>query len=227
MTFSLMRLMAVAALPAALGAQATKATSPADAALNRALRAYAATRTTRALFEQTLINPLTGTTASASGELFMRKPNQLAVRFVNPAGDRLVADGRLLWVYLPSQNPKQVMRLPQGKAGTGGIDVMGQFFDAPRTRYTITDAGAASIGGRATRALKLMPKAGSAAAFVQATVWVDDKDGRLRQFEVTDANGLVRRVALTKVDVNGALPKDVFRFVIPEGVKVVAQPGMP
>lgn len=227
MTNLLPRLILLAMLPAVLGAQAAKSASTADATLERALKAYGATRTMRATFEQTLTNPLTGTTANASGELFMRKPNQIAVRFANPAGDRLVADGKLLWIYLPSQNPKQVIRLPQGANGTGGIDVMGQFFDAPRTRYTITDVGASSIGGRAVHAIKLVPRAGKSAAFVRATVWVDNKDGRLRQFEVVDANGLVRRVALTKLDVNATLPKDAFRFIIPQGARIVEQPGMP
>lgn len=214
----------VACLPLMLHAQRTVAT---DVTLDRALKAHTATRTTRAKFSQTLTNPLTGTTANASGELLMKRPNQLAVKFTDPAGDRIVADGKLLWVYLPSQNPKQVIRLPQGKAGTGGIDVIGQFFDSPRTRFVVTDGGAIKVGGRATHALVLVPKAGKASAFVRATVWVDDRDGQLRQFEVTDANGLVRRVTMTKLDVNAALPGDAFRFMMPAGAKIVEQPGMP
>lgn len=214
----------VACLPLTLPAQTTSGT---DATLDRALKAHNATRTTRAKFSQALTNPLTGTTANASGELLMKRPNQISVRFTDPAGDRIVADGKLLWVYLPSQNPKQVIRLPQGKAGTGGIDVIGQFFDSPRTRFAITDGGALKVGGRATRALMLVPKPGKTATFVRALVWVDDRDGRLRQFEVTDANGLVRRVTMTKLDVNVTLPGDAFRFMMPAGAKLVEQPGMP
>ena len=105
--------------------------------------------------------------------------------------------------------------------------MIGQFFDSPRTRFAISDGGALKVGGRATRALILVPKAGKAAAFVRATVWVDDRDGQLRQFEVTDANGLVRRVTLTKLNVNTTLPSDAFRFLMPAGAKMVEQPGMP
>ncbi len=214
----------VAALPFMVLAQST---TRADAVLDRALKAHSATKTTRATFSQTLTNPLTGTTANATGQLLMKRPSQISVKFTDPAGDRIVADGKLLWIYLPSQNAKQVIRLPQGKAGTGGIDVIGQFFDAPRTRFAISDGGALKIGGRATRALILVPKAGKSAAFVRATVWVDDRDGQLRQFEVTDANGLVRRVTLTKLDVNTTLPTDAFRFLMPAGARLVEQPGMP
>lgn len=212
----------VLALTAALFAPQAPAV---DATLGRALKAHGATVTTRARFEQTLTNPLTGTTAKARGELLMKKPAQIAVSFLDPKGDRIVADGKLLWIYLPSQNPKQVIRLPQGKGTTGGIDVIGQFFDNPRSRYTITDAGRAKIGGRATHALLLVPKPGRGANFARATVWIDN-GGVLRQFEVTDANGLVRKVELTKVETNIGLPASAFRFMMPAGAKIVETPMM-
>lgn len=192
--------------------------------LDRALKAYNAARTTRATFTQVLTNPLTGTTARASGELLMRRPNQVSVTFTDPRGDRIVADGRLLWVYLPSQDPRQVIRLPQGAGGTGGVDVMGQFFDSPRSRFIVTDAGNATIGGRATHALRLVPRAGKGAAFVSGIVWVDDRDGHVRQFEVTDGNGLVRRVTLTKVETNVKVNAKSFTFVMPSGARLVEQP---
>ena len=42
--------------------------------------------------------------------------------------------------------------------------------------------GAATIAGRATRAVKLTPKDAQAAPFQRATVWVDPQDGTLRHF---------------------------------------------
>src|SRR5437868_2962102 len=75
-----------------------------DATLDRGLRAYNSARTTKATFEQMLSNPLTGSSSKARGELLMRRPNQLSVKFTDPSGDRIVADGGMLWVYLPSQN---------------------------------------------------------------------------------------------------------------------------
>ena len=197
-----------------------------DATLDRAIHTYQAAKTLKATFEQTLTNPLTGSSSRAHGELIMRKPNQLSVRFLDPDGDRIVADGAMLWVYLPSQNAKQVIRVPQGKAGMGGIDVIGQFFDSPRTRFTITDAGALKIGERATHALRMVPKKATG-TFAQAIVWIEDDGGQLRQFEVTDANGLVRRVSLGRVDVNGKIDPATFQFMMPRGAKLVDQFATP
>lgn len=218
-------LSSVTAAASAQKVDTGRAASSTDATLDRALRAYGRAKTTRASFDQVLTNPLTGTSAKAKGELLMDRDGRLSIRFIDPAGDRVVADGSMLWVYLPSQNPTQVIRAPQGKGGVGGVDVMGQFFDNPRGRFSIADAGAARIGSNATHALKLTPKK-TGGAFTVATVWVDDATGQLRQFEVTDGNGLVRRVTLTKVETNVKLDSSAFRFIMPKGAKLLQQPGV-
>jgi hypothetical protein len=64
----------------------------------------------------------------------------------------------------------------------GSIDLIGAFFSNPRSRYTIPDAGAATISGRATRAVNLLPRTKDA-SFTRARVWIDSEDGILRQFE--------------------------------------------
>lgn len=216
-------LLAAAALGAAALAplRAQSAPPSVDAVVDRAVQTYANVRTMRATFEQTLTNPLTGTTVVARGELQQRRPNLLSVRFTDPRGDRIVADGKVLWVYLPSTNPGQVIRMPLGESGAG-VDLTTALLDSPRTRFTITDAGQATVNGRATRMLTLVPRA-PRADFSRATVWVDTATGRVPQFEVTDANGLVRRVRLTNLRLNAAVDASAFRFAPPKGVKVFDQ----
>jgi outer membrane lipoprotein carrier protein len=86
----------------------------AEAMVERAAAAYAKVKTVRARFEQRLRNPLTGSTIVQQGTLQQRLPNELAVVFTNPKGDRIVADGKALWVYTPSSAPGQVIKLPVG-----------------------------------------------------------------------------------------------------------------
>src|SRR5215203_6678774 len=78
--------------------------------LDRAVAAWAKVRTARATFEQTITNSLTGRTLTATGEYQQQRPGKLAVRFSDPANDRIVADGTRLWLYLPSTTPGQVIR---------------------------------------------------------------------------------------------------------------------
>jgi len=190
----------------------------------RAVKAWSKVRTLRATFEQTVTNPITGSAMHSRGELQQRKPNRLAITFSDPAGDRIIADGAHVWLFLPSATPGQVIRMTTAQAGASNTDLIGQFLDAPRSRYEITDAGSDSVNGRATRALVLVAKPGQALPFIRAKVWIDAKDSLIRQFESTDRNGVSRRVRLLTLSPNATVDSAAFRFTVPSGVRVVSPP---
>jgi outer membrane lipoprotein carrier protein len=197
---------------------------PVDSVIARAVSAWSKVRTLRATFEQTVTNPITGSAMHSRGEMQQRKPNRLAITFADPAGDRIVADGAHVWLYLPSATPGQVIRMTTAEAGASNTDLIGQFLDTPRSRYEITDAGAEQVGGRATRALVLVAKPGQSLPFLRAKVWVDDKDSLIRQFESTDRNGISRKVRLLTLTPNATVDSAAFRFRVPSGVRVVSPP---
>ena len=185
------------------------------------MAAWAKVRTARATFEQTITNSLTGRTLTATGEYQQQRPSKLSVRFSQPANERIVADGSRLWLYLPSTTPGQVIRTSLKSGGSGTVDLTAQFLTSPRSRYTITEKGAAQVSGRATHAYDLVPKQKQSAQFDAATVWIDDEDATIRQFEVTEPSGLVRRVRLTSFRPNAPVDASAFVFTVPEGVRIV------
>ena len=196
---------------------------PASATLDRAVRAYKNVKTVRASFTQTITNPLLGQTVSSAGELVQRRPNHVSVRFTDPAGDRIVADGAWVWFYLPSSVPGQVIRQRIASGGAGTPDLTAQFLDTPSSRFTVTDLGRERVNGRAARVLSLVPKAGVEAAFTKAVVWIDSADALIRRFELTEPSEIVRRVTITKLTLNPTIPASSFRFTPPSGTKVVDQ----
>jgi len=54
-----------------------------------------------------------------------------------------------------------------------------------------------------------------------ATVWIDDADASVRQFEVTEPSGVQRRVRLTSFRPNAPVDASAFKFTVPEGVRIV------
>jgi outer membrane lipoprotein carrier protein len=206
-----------AALPVASHAQS------ADAIIDRAVAAYGRLTSMRADFRQTLTNPLTGNTQTTSGVLLRKKPNLLSINF--ESGDRVTADGSTLWVYLPSSTPGQVMKMPYTGDNAGGMDPADEFLNSPRTRFNVSSAGSATVGGRPAHAVTLVPKR-SNAHFSSAKVWIDDADSSIRQFDVETANGLKRHVVITKFTPNPTLARSSFVFAVPKGVKVVDQRSM-
>lgn len=194
----------------------------ADSAIDRAVAAYARLNSMRAEFRQTLTNPLTGNTQTTNGVILRKKPNLLSINF--ESGDRVAADGDTLWVYLPSSTPGQVMRMPYTGSNAISVDPAEQFLNSPRTRFTVTSSGTATVGGRATHAVTLVPKRANA-NLTSAKVWIDDGDSSIRQFDVETPNGLKRHVVITSFTANPVLSTSSFRFAVPKGAKVIDQAG--
>jgi outer membrane lipoprotein carrier protein len=206
-----------------VGAAVPVQQGPVDGIIDKAVATYNNTRTSKGTFEQVITNPLTGSKANASGQFEQqRKPARFSFRFVQPKGDMLIGDGKWLWVYLPSSTPGQVIKLPMTEGGAGSLDLASRFFDSPRTRFTISDAGTATIAGHATRAVVLQPKSTSE-PFTRAKVWIDVADGTLRQFETLEASGITRMVTITAVSPNATVDQKLFTFKPPKGARVVDQ----
>jgi len=212
---SLMLGAALVALSSPLRAQT------AESVIDKAVTAYKGIKTMRGRFEQTIRNPLTGTSMTARGDFQQRLPDRLAVLFSDPKGDRIIVDGAVAWLYLPSTNPGQVLKVPSG-AGGGSLNPTEQFLTSPATRFRLTSAGTAVVGDRATHVVKLVPKT-AIPEFTEAIVWVDDANGLIRQFEITEPSGLVRRIRMVDARVNATVDSGAFSFTPPKGVKVIDQ----
>lgn len=192
-----------------------------EAVVNRAVVAYRSIKTMRGSFEQTLRNQLTGSVMTARGDFSQQLPDRIAVLFTDPKGDRIIVNGPTAWLYLPSTNPGQAYKVPSAMGG-GSLNLTEQFLTSPASRFTMTSAGTAIVSDRATHAVTLVPKT-KMSEFSQATVWIDDQNGLIRQFEITEPSGLVRRIRLIDARVNAAVDKAAFSFTPPKGVQVIDQ----
>lgn len=198
-----------------------------DATIDRAVAAWAKITSVRGTFEQTVTNALTGTSATTKGTYAQERPNRLAIRFDQPGKDAIVADGKFVWVYLPTSAPGQVIKRSGTDRSAVPIDLTGQFLDAPRKKYDISAAGTRTVEGHPAHGLALTPKAGTAGPFTKATVWVDDDDSLIREFETTESSGVTRHVRLTTLETNGTIDRSTFSFTPPKGTKVVDQTSPP
>lgn len=209
--------LVAATLAAPLMAQAE---DPAGPVLDRAVAAYAAVRALRADFTQTVTDPLIGTDETSRGEFLQQRPNKFAMRWREPAGDLILSDGEYLWVYLPSSTPGQVVRSAvTGRPGQTP-DVVAEFLENPRARFTVTWERGEAVGGRPADVLAFVPRE-RAAPYRRVLLWIDRGDHLPRRVEITEASGAVRRVTLARLRVNPSLPASAFAFTPPAGVRVI------
>lgn len=208
-------LLATAALASRAAAQAAAAP---DSLVDRAAREVAAGRPIAAAFEQTLTPAGGGSVKTSRGEFAQQGAGRFAFRFVEPAGDAIVADGTALWIYLPSSAPGQVLKLPIAE-GTR-LDLITQLLTAPRASYSIAAGGIEQMGGRGVGVYRLIPKLADA-PFTRATIWLDTTTALVRQLEAVEPSGAIRRIRFGDVRPDAVLPPGALKFTLPPNVRVV------
>ncbi len=197
--------------------------SAANAAYERATRVWRSLKTLEVRFEQRITNPLIRRSAVSHGTFVQQRPNKVAITFTDPVGDKIVGDGKFLWVYLPSSAPGQVMKLPADAEGAVVADLLGQLLDSPRQAFEISGGNSVQIEGRSTRSVLLVPKNIQSSPFQRATLWIDDKDSRPVRIQVIDAQGVDRSITLQTWSPNVAVARDAFNFAVPKDAKIVTK----
>jgi outer membrane lipoprotein carrier protein len=192
----------------------------ADAAYTRVATSWSATKTLQANFDQKITNPILGRTVASKGVFVQERPNRVSITFTDPVGDRIVGDGKHLWVYLPSSTPGQVLKLPADADGAVVADLLGQLLDTPKRSFTISGGESILVEGRSTRRVQLTPKNPTTFPFSKAVLWIDDKEPRPVRVQVLDGQGIDRTITLTSWAPDVVLPKNAFTFVTPKGAKV-------
>jgi outer membrane lipoprotein carrier protein len=190
--------------------------------LDRASASYETINTLAADFVQIVANPMIGGPDTTRGKLYQMRRSRFAMRFTHPKGDRIVADGRYLWLYTPSTTPGQVIRSRIPETGTTGPNLIGQFVERPRERYTARYLRADSLPEGMTDVIELSPK-GNDQPYTEAVIWVDRDNGLVRRLSIVETSGQRRTVVLANVTVNARVPDREFTFSPPASVRVVDQ----
>jgi outer membrane lipoprotein carrier protein len=191
--------------------------------LDGASAAYRTVRTFSADFTQVVINPLVGEPDTTRGKLYQEPPGLFAMRFTHPKGDRIVADGRSLWLYTPSTTPDQVIRTPIPKVGTTGPNLIGQFVDRARERYAARYIRADSLARDGMADVIALDPKDPSVPYRGAVIWIARRDSLVRRMEIAEESGQQRIIMLRGLQVNGAVPAGEFKFSVPRGVQVVDQ----
>lgn len=163
----------------------------------------------------TLLNQIT----RSEGRICQKSPDLLSMRFTDPAGDLVIADGEHLWMYFPSMDPEQVVRQPL-EGSRGRFDFHREFLANPGDKYTPTHHGMETIDGRSAHVIHLVPRGES--TYRSARVWIDEQDALIRRVRIEGDNGSIRTVDLRDVELDPAVDAELFRFTPPQGVQVVS-----
>jgi len=169
-------------------------------------------------FQQELAVPLLKDTTRSQGSLCQQQPHLFAMRFSDPAGDVLVADGEFFWVYYPSNDPRQVLRFSLEER-PGGLDFYREFLDDPGEKYDLDYVGEEVVEGRLTHLISARPLRDP--GFTEAWIWLEADRMLIRRVRIGMKNGSVRTVTLRNVRLDPPPDPDRFIFTPPPGAQVI------
>ena len=205
------------------GVPAAALAQDAGSIVGRSARAYQSLSSLRADFEQRIDDPLIDTALTSRGTLIQAGQSKLAMRFSSPPEDRIIIDGKYVWVYTPSTTPGQVLRLSLPSGGpVYGFNVLSWILDRPAERYRMQYLRADQLNGRAVDVVQLIPTIPEL-PFSRAVVWLDRDDALPRRLEITERLGGTRTITLTRLRPNESIPDSTFVFAVPAGVHVIQQ----
>ncbi len=187
---------------------------------------YYSLETLCAHFRQVIEVTLLRQTRSGEGTVCQQRPDRFSMRFSDPAGDLVVGDGEFLWTFYPSLDDMQVMRFSAEGAG-GGFNFYKNFLEDPRGRFEAVHEGREPMGEGLSHKIALKPRETDglrSANFRSAVVWFDVDSYLITALEIHDTNETIRRIRLTDIRVNLRLSDEEFRFVPPEGARVMTAP---
>jgi outer membrane lipoprotein carrier protein len=189
----------------------------AAAILERAASAYRDAITLRSNFVQEIRIPALDEERSGRGVVYQKKPNLFLMKFEEPKGDIVVADGEWFWMYYPSAQPDQVIRTAMARVPEAAT-LGGDFLTDPTERYVATYVERGQVSKRSAHLIALVPKFD--APYTLVRVWVDAEDFLVRSFEIHEENGTIRTLTLSDMETGVDLPDDLFSFTPPRGVEV-------
>lgn len=210
-----------ASMPSLLAAQASTTQRPsADAIMTRASRGWQQLTSFQAEFRMKIDDPLIDE-AESRGRFYQQGANRWAMRFTDPPSTAILFDGTAVWVYMPEEAPRQVLKYPPPGGPVYEYNRIGWLLDRPLEKYRASWLREELIEGKNTDVLLLEPTA-PGLPFRRATIWIDRETVLPRKI-VLDEKLRIRTITLSRLRTNGTVPPGTFVFRVPEGVRVIEQ----
>ena len=157
----------------------------------------------------------------ATGQIHFKPPYFLKVQQETPRLETISTDGHILWWYIPHKN--QVYRYRSNELGKE-LRLLSDIFHGLRAVEESFDVILTDSDKKGEHQLKLIPNP-AWAEIQHIMLSVSQGDYTIRRVEIHNYIGGITRFMLGDLSVKDKFLEDFFRFVVPEGVKIMEQEG--
>ena len=185
-----------------------------DAIISKIQKTYEGIQNIQADFVQLTTSSATKETQKADGLVYFKKPGMMKWEYKSPTNDIIVSDGRTIWAY--QQDIGQVMIV---NASDSGASISNNFLAGIGNLKKDFDIELEKPDNN-LYVLKLNPKVPQP-NIQKLYIAVDKKTSLVKQTIVFDLLGNETKVIFENLKINQSVPANIFKFKIPEGVRVV------
>ena len=165
-----------------------------------------------------------GRRVTQTGVLRSKGSDKLLMEFTNPSRQKIVSNGEMMWVYIPSLNvvAEQDLMSETGIFTSGSEAGLSRLFNKYHYRFASKDEPETMKDGSKMYTLILKQKE-SRSGYRTITLWVTE-NFFIQKAEGITSTGKKVEITLSDIKTNVDLPNGIFKFDVPATARVIKNP---
>ncbi|HOK02318.1 MAG TPA: outer membrane lipoprotein carrier protein LolA [Spirochaetota bacterium] len=159
-----------------------------------------------------------------SGVLRFKATDKLLMEFTQPARQKIVSNGEMMWIYIPSLNvvAEQDLMSDSGLFSSGSQAGLNRLFSKYHYRFASKEEPELMKDGSKMYTLVLKQKE-SRSGYRTINLWIRE-DYFIVKAEGFTSSGKRVEITLSDIKTNVDLPNGIFKFDIPASARVIKNP---
>lgn len=171
-----------------------------------------------------IISDKGGKKNNQTGILRFKSADKLLMEFFQPSRQKIVSDGKMMWVYIPSLNvvAEQDLLSDSGLFTSGSEAGLNRLFSKYHYRFASKDEPETMKDGSKMYTLVLKQKE-SRGGYKTINLWITE-NFFIQKAEGFTSSGKKVEITLSDIKTNVDLPNGIFKFDIPATARVIKNP---
>ncbi len=159
-----------------------------------------------------------------TGVIRYKASNRLLIQFYSPHGQKIVSNGKMMWIYIPSMNvvAEQDLKNSGGLFTTGTKTGLKRLFSKYHYRFDSKKQPEPQKDGSKMYTLHLKQKE-SRSGYRTLKLWVSE-DFLIRRARGETSSGKEVDIIFSKIKTDVNLPNGLFKFDVPARARVIKNP---
>ena len=190
--------------------------------VNQTRKKYGSLKSYQANF--TIISDKGGKKVTQTGVLRFKASDKLLMEFTSPSRQKIVSNGQMMWLYIPSMNvvAEQDLTSESGLFASGSEAGLNRLFSKYHYKFASKEQPETMKDGSKQYTLVLKQKE-TRGGYKTINLWISE-DHFIRKAEGFTSSGKKIEILLSDIKTDIDLPNSLFKFDIPSSARIIKNP---